>query len=95
MEGTMKTAVLAIPELAGTRWAAQNLIEATAPSGAEIVLDFTDSRVAGQGFCDELVTQLTDQRGIRIRELRGASDRTTEYIERALWLRSLPGIPGP
>lgn len=88
----MTSAIVTIPEFAGTRWAAGQLVESAEPTGAEVILDFTGCRSAAQGFCDELVSQLADARGLRITEVRGASERSAEYIARALRLRGLSGI---
>lgn len=82
-----------IPHFAGTRWAAGQLAADTVFDDDEVTLDFTGCASAGQGFCDELVSQITDDRGLSIVSVIGASKQAEEYLALAVHLRGLSPIP--
>lgn len=89
MSGAMTT--LTLPRLAGTRAAGAEFAALAGFGETQVVLDFTENLSTAQGYCDEVVKNLTD-RGIRITEIIGANDRVRGYLELAYRLRGL-GVP--
>lgn len=84
---------IVVPEFAGTRWAAEQLMADANPQGGEAVIDFTGCLSAAQGFCDELVGQLAS-RGKAVVEVVGASERVQGYLAVSMRLRGLPSCRG-
>lgn len=83
---------LRLPRLAGTRGSAAQIVAEASLADAGVILDFTGTESAAQGFCDELVKQLSI-RGHRILRIIGDNDRAHTFVTRALRLRQLPPMP--
>lgn len=53
-----------VPDVAVTRWAAVEVTRALPETLDTVTIDFTGSRVAGHGFCAELLHQLAVVRSV-------------------------------
>ena len=90
----LEATVLVVPDVAVTRAAAESLAESAELVAGDVILDFTHCRSAAQGFCDEIVGQVTGERAGAVTAVTGATDDVQEYVAHALRLRGLPMAQG-
>lgn len=74
---------LAVPGTAVTRWAAESLIADAQLVPGPLTVTFEKNRSASQGFCDELVEQLSASPATTVKFV-GVSGSTHEYLSGAI-----------
>lgn len=90
----MADLVIRLPQLCGTRWAAEQVAAKSsleAVRGRTVVVDMVDVASAAQGFCDELVKQLVDVAGAAQVTIRNDYHRAAQFMLDAAERRGLSG----
>lgn len=85
---TTAALIIRVPELAGVRRRAEDLVRDAGITRGPVLVDFTGTLSATQGFCDELVKQLAASPA-SFTSVVGVSERQRGHVALAIRLRKL------